>query len=87
MHKLLYKEISVYYERTIKKELQYISETFPVLLLTGPCQTGKTTVLTKMAESGRKIVSLDNPTMRALAKNEPELFLQRYVYFIAGTLT
>lgn len=68
----------MYYERTIKKHLQHISETFPVLLLTGPRQTGKTTVLTKMAESGRKIVSLDNPTMRALAKNEPELFLQRY---------
>jgi hypothetical protein len=32
-----------------------------------------------MAGNDRKVVSLDNPTIRALAKNEPELFLQRYL--------
>jgi predicted AAA+ superfamily ATPase len=31
-----------------------------------------------MAEDGRTYVSLDHPTDRALAKSEPELFLQRY---------
>ena len=69
---------SMFYERTIEKTLRSISESFPVLLLTGPRQIGKTTLLTKMAASDRKIVSLDNPTIRALAKDEPELFLQRY---------
>ena len=68
----------MYYERTIEKSLRSISKSFPVLLLTGPRQIGKTTLLTKMAEDNRKIVSLDSPTFRALAKNEPELFLQRY---------
>ena len=68
----------MFYERTIEKTLRSISESFPVLLLTGPRQIGKTTVLTKMATSNRKVVSLDNPTIRALAKEEPELFLQRY---------
>ena len=68
----------MFYERTIEKTLRSISESFPVLLLTGPRQIGKTTLLTKMAASDRKIVSLDNPTIRALAKDEPELFLQRY---------
>ena len=68
----------MYYERTIEKTLRNISETFPVLLLTGPRQVGKTTLLTKMADEKRKIVSLDNPTVRALAKREPDLFLQRY---------
>jgi hypothetical protein len=68
----------MYYERTIEKTLRGINETFPVLLLTGPRQVGKTTLLTKMAGNERKIVSLDSPTIRALAKNEPELFLQRY---------
>ena len=47
-------------------------------MLTGPRQIGKTTLLSKMADGNRKIVSLDNPTIRALAKGEPELFLQRY---------
>ncbi len=68
----------MYYERTIEKTLRNISETFPVLLLTGPRQVGKTTLLTKMADKKRNIVSLDNPTIRALAKKDPELFLQRY---------
>ena len=68
----------MFYERTIEKTLRSVSETFPVLLLTGPRQVGKTTILTKIAEPGRKVVSLDNPTIRALAKAEPELFLQRY---------
>jgi predicted AAA+ superfamily ATPase len=68
----------VFYERTIEKSLRSISETFPVLLLTGPRQIGKTTLLTKMAGSSRKVVSLDRPTVRALAKNEPEVFLERY---------
>lgn len=69
----------MFYERTIEKTLRSVSESFPILLLTGPRQVGKTTLLTKMAGNGRKIVSLDNPTVRALAKREPELFLQRYV--------
>ena len=68
----------MYYERTIEKTLKSISETFPVMLLTGPRQVGKTTLLQKMAEQSRKSVSLDTPTIRALAKNDPELFLQRY---------
>ena len=68
----------MYYERTIKDTIRNISETFPVLLVTGPRQVGKTTILENMIEPGRKKVSLDSPTIRALAKSDPELFLQRY---------
>ncbi|MCD7982335.1 MAG: ATP-binding protein [Clostridiales bacterium] len=69
----------MYYERIIEPMIKKISETFPVLIVTGPRQVGKTTLLTRMAEKERKIVSLDNPTIRAFAKNDPELFIQRYV--------
>lgn len=68
----------MFYERTIKETIKNVSDTFPVLLLTGPRQVGKTTLLEDMMESGRKKVSLDNPTIRAMAKTDPELFLQRY---------
>ena len=68
----------MYYERTIEAAVRNVSETFPVLLLTGPRQVGKTTLLERMTEPERKRVSLDNPTIRALAKTDPELFLQRY---------
>ena len=68
----------MYYERTIETTIRNVSETFPVLLVTGPRQVGKSTLLERMAEPERKRVSLDNPTIRALAQTDPELFLQRY---------
>lgn len=68
----------MYYERTIEKTVRSISDTFPVLLVTGPRQVGKSTLLERMAVPERKKVSLDNPTIRALAQTDPELFLQRY---------
>ena len=68
----------MYYERTIDMTVRNVSATFPVLLLTGPRQVGKSTLLERMAEPERKRVSLDNPTIRLLAQTDPELFLQRY---------
>lgn len=68
----------MYYERTLEPVIRKISETFPVLIVTGPRQVGKTTLLTRMAGQDRRIVSLDNPTIRAFAKTNPELFFQRY---------
>lgn len=66
------------FERTIKQTILETSETFPVVLLTGPRQVGKSTLLENLAEPERKRVSLDNPSVRALAQTDPELFLQRY---------
>lgn len=68
----------MYYNRILEQTIIKTSKTFPVVLVTGPRQVGKTTLLTKMAEKDRTIVSLDNPTIRGLAKEDPELFLQRY---------
>ncbi len=68
----------MFYERTITDTIRNVSETFPVLLLTGPRQVGKSTILERLMEPERKKVSLDNPTVRLLAKTDPEMFLQRY---------
>ncbi|MBR1686487.1 MAG: AAA family ATPase [Clostridia bacterium] len=68
----------MFYERAIEATIRNVSATFPVLLVTGPRQVGKSTLLEKQAEPERKQVSLENPTLRALAKTDPELFLQRY---------
>jgi predicted AAA+ superfamily ATPase len=65
-------------ERTASKIIKKVSKGFPVLLLTGMRQTGKTYLLKKIMESGRKYVSLDFPDERELAKTHPDLFLQRY---------
>ncbi|MFW5485103.1 MAG: ATP-binding protein [Spirochaetaceae bacterium JB067] len=55
-----------------------MSERFPVVLVTGPRQVGKTTMLRTLAEEKRNYVSLDNPLARSLAVNEPGLFLEKY---------
>lgn len=68
----------MFIQRTIETAIKNVSSTFPVLLLTGPRQVGKTTLLESLIEPERKKISLDNMTARALAKEDPELFLQRY---------
>jgi len=47
-------------------------------MVTGPRQVGKTTMLERLADPSRTYVSLDSPINREMAKNDPELFLQRY---------
>ena len=49
-----------------------------MLLVTGPRQAGKTTLLQKLANKDRKYVTLDDPEVRYLAKTDPALFMQRY---------
>ena len=68
----------MYLKRTLENYVKNVSNTFPVLLLTGARQIGKTTLLKHIEETTRKYVTLDNPVIRVLAQEEPDLFLQRY---------
>lgn len=68
----------MYIERALERVVKEISNTYPVLLVTGPRQVGKTTLLERVSDHDRKYVSLDDPVARRLAKEEPLLFLQRY---------
>ncbi len=68
----------MYVYRTITDALRRTSKQFPVLLITGPRQVGKTTCLRHAARASRTYVSLDDPTARELAITEPKLFLQRF---------
>lgn len=68
-----------YLTRHIEKQILESSKSWSALLLTGPRQAGKTTMLQKLAGQeniGRKYVSLDDLTLRDLAKNDPKMFLQ-----------
>ena len=73
-----------YIKRAAEDTIERVSKMFPVLLVTGPRQVGKTTLLQQMAKiqqsAGveRKYVTLDDPDVRYLAKRDPALFLQRY---------
>ena len=68
----------MYIKRAAEETVEKVSRMFPVLLLTGPRQVGKTTLLQKLMEPERKYVTLDDPNVRYLAKKDPALFMQRY---------
>ena len=58
----------MYLARTLEKSIQKISDFFPVLLVTGPRQVGKTTILQACGAEGRNDVSLETLENRALAQ-------------------
>ena len=70
------------YERTIEPVIERVSKSFPVLLLTGMRQIGKSWVMEHLGEQsrrdskGRRYVSLDDLKNRALAKSDPQRFLE-----------
>lgn len=68
----------MYITRAAEDVVRQISKQFSVLLMTGPRQVGKTTLLQRLAGKDRKYVTLDDPDVRLLAKNDPGLFMQRY---------
>jgi predicted AAA+ superfamily ATPase len=68
----------MYINRAIKDTFLKSGSFFPVILITGPRQVGKTTFLQHAAEPERKYVSLDNHAFLSLAKNDPEGFLDRF---------
>ena len=68
----------MYINRAIEEVVLRISKTFPVLLVTGPRQVGKTTLLIHLAGESRTYVSLDDPDIRWMAKTDPALFMQRF---------
>lgn len=71
----------MYITRHMEKPVMELNEQYPVLLLTGPRQVGKTTMLKHLIEvegKGRKKVSLDDLTLRELAKTDPKMFFQLY---------
>ena len=66
-----------YISRNLETVVSQLTKEYPVVLLTGPRQVGKTTMLKKLMENtNRGYVSLDDLNARNLAKSDPELFLQ-----------
>lgn len=66
-----------YIRRSLEKIVLQVTKEYPVLLLSGPRQVGKTTMLKKLMEgTARNYVSLDDLQERELARTDPELFLQ-----------
>ena len=68
-----------YISRSLERVVLEVTKEYPVILVTGPRQVGKTTMLQKLMEgTDRGYVSLDDLNERNIAKTDPELFLQLY---------
>lgn len=66
-----------YIARNLEKVVLEVTKEYPVVLVTGSRQVGKTTMLQKLMEgTDRNYVSLDDLNERNLAKTDPEMFLQ-----------
>ena len=68
----------MYIRRALEEVIIRGNQSFSALLVTGPRQVGKTTMLRKLADENRNYVSLDDPIARAMAVTDPSLFLARY---------
>jgi uncharacterized protein len=68
----------MYVTRTIENFFIKASSQFPVILLTGARQVGKTTFLRHISEGERTYITLDDPIILNLARKDPSLFMQRF---------
>ena len=67
-----------YIHRNLAVSFLEADKLFPVLLLTGARQVGKSTFLHHLASSDRRIVTLDDLELRIQAQEDPKLFLMNH---------
>lgn len=68
-----------YIKRAMEETFLRLNKQFPAILITGPRQVGKTTMLLKLMQeenSSRGYVTLDDLAERQLAKSDPAMFFQ-----------
>ena len=63
--------------RTLQAKILHLAKKYPVITVTGPRQSGKSTLL-KATFKDYKYVSLENPDIRKFATEDPNGFLKTY---------
>ena len=71
----------MYIARELSDSLLEYREKYPIIAVTGPRQSGKTTML-KHAFPEYKYVSLENPDIRNFAESDPNGFLKIYDEYV-----
>lgn len=70
-----------YIARAIEGEIKSAAQEFPVIILTGPRQTGKSTLLQTLFPK-HEYMTLDDPLTRQTAQDDPRFFLSRFEHMI-----
>ncbi|MBT9318107.1 ATP-binding protein [Actinobacillus pleuropneumoniae] len=65
------------YSRQMKPLIEALIKQFPAVLVTGPRQVGKSTLLQYISED-YQYVTFDDPMVLSMAKNDPSLFMLNY---------
>jgi len=65
-------------KRVLAKTIQKAIKTFPAVILTGPRQSGKTTLLKMLFAKSHTFVNLEDPDTRLRAREDPRTFLDQY---------
>lgn len=68
----------MYIKRHLENEILKASKYYPVVMVCGQRQVGKSTMLNHIREDNRRYVSLDDMNARRLAETDPELFFETY---------
>ena len=68
----------MYITRHLEAQVQSASRYYPVVMVCGQRQVGKSTMLNHIRESGRRYITLDDGNARRLAENDPALFFETY---------
>ena len=66
------------FTRGIEKRLIEMAAQFPVIILTGARQTGKSTLCKTLFKKTHRYVSLEDPDIRRQALDDPRTFLENY---------
>ena len=70
----------MYIKRNIEESILEANKNYPVVMVCGQRQVGKSTMLNHIKESGRRYVSFDDRSARRLAETDPKLFFETYGY-------
>ncbi len=70
----------MYIERHLQSQILEASHFYPVVMVCGQRQVGKSTMLNHIKEPNRRYVTLDDGNARRLASTDPTLFFETYGY-------